>query len=219
MQQAASRHHQQLQLQQQGLADDQQRQSWEWQQWQQQLHGSQAAAAAAVAADGSSNAGALEGSSTGARFRRLSVAQSLLQRKRRPVGSCLWAVSQGKLLAAAFRAWRSVAWVQASTQALQQVGMWCWLLLCVGCCLLFRCLQLPCRAMPSLNFSAQACRRHVACNTCKLCPASTDGTPQCLNATDYVVSLWHPWRRHIAMWMRSVLGCQHGCVIWEIGGD
>jgi hypothetical protein len=46
----------------------------------------------------------------------------MLQRKRRPVGSCLWVLSQGKLLAAAFRAWRSVAWLQANTQALQQVG-------------------------------------------------------------------------------------------------
>jgi hypothetical protein len=56
-------------------------------------------------------------------LRRLTAAQSMLQRKRSPVGSCLWVLSQGKLLAAAFRAWRSVAWVQASTQALQQVGI------------------------------------------------------------------------------------------------
>jgi hypothetical protein len=106
--------------QQQGTAAyDQQRQSWEWQQWQQQLHGSQAAAAAGSEAVGSSSS---SGGGVMIFRRRLSVAQSLLQRKRRPAGSCLWALSQGKLLAAAFRGWRSVAWVQSSTQALQQVG-------------------------------------------------------------------------------------------------
>lgn len=48
--------------------------------------------------------------------------QRLLQRKRNPEGSCRAAVAEGKLLAAALKAWHMTANIQSRTKRVQQVG-------------------------------------------------------------------------------------------------